>query len=56
MRGVVVAVLVVGAIAAVWWLVGGKGWGAAQKVVFWAVLLAVLWVLVTRWSPPHSGG
>jgi hypothetical protein len=52
----VVALLLVAATAAVWWLVGHKGWGAVQKVVFWVVLLAVLWVVVTRYSAPHPGG
>ena len=55
-EGMVIALLLVAAIAAIWWLVRHKGWGAVQKVVFWVVLLAVLWVLVTRWSPPHPGG
>ena len=55
-EGMVVALLLVAAIAAIWWLVRHKGWGVVQKVVFWVVLLAVLWVLVTRWSPPHPGG
>ena len=52
----VVALLLVAAIAAIWWLVGHKGWGAVQKVVFWVVLLAILWVIVTRYSAPHPGG
>jgi hypothetical protein len=52
----VVALLLVAAIAAIWWLVGHKGWGAGQKVVFWVVLLAILWVVVTRYSTPHPGG
>ncbi len=51
----VVALLLVAAIAAIWWLVGHKGWGAVQKVVFWVVLLAVLWVVVTRYSAPLPG-
>ena len=51
----VVALLLVAAIAAIWWLVGHKGWGAVQKVVFWVVLLAILWVIVTRYSAPHPG-
>ena len=55
-EGMVVALLLVAAIAAIWWLVGHKGWGAVQKVVFWTVLLAILWVVVTRYSAPHPGG
>jgi hypothetical protein len=55
-EGMVVALLLVAAIAAIWWLVGHKGWGAVQKVVFWVVLLAILWVVVTRYSAPHPGG
>ena len=56
MRGVVIALLLVAAGAAIWWLVGHKGWGVTQHVVFWVVVAAVVWVLVTRWSPPHPGG
>jgi hypothetical protein len=55
-EGMVVALLLVAAIAAIWWLVGHKGWGAVQKVVFWVVLLAILWVVVARYSAPHPGG
>ena len=55
-EGMVVALLLVAAIAAIWWLVGHKGWRAVQKVVFWVVLLAILWVVVTRYSAPHPGG
>ena len=55
-EGMVVALLLIAAIAAVWWLVGRKGWGVVQKVVFWVVLLAILWVVVTRYSAPHPGG
>jgi hypothetical protein len=55
-EGMVVALLLVAAIAAIWWLVGHKGWGAVQKAVFWVVLLAILWVVVTRYSAPHPGG
>jgi hypothetical protein len=55
-EGMVVALLLVAAIAAIWWLVGRKGRGAVQKVVFWLVLLAVLWVVVTRYSAPHPAG
>jgi len=53
---VVVALLVVAAIAAVWWLAGHKGWGAFQTVVFWVVVAAVLWVVATRYSAPYPGG
>jgi hypothetical protein len=49
----VVALLLVAAIAAIWWLVGHKRWGTAQKVVFWAVLVLVLLVVVKFYSPPH---
>jgi hypothetical protein len=55
-EGMVVALLLVAAVAAIWWLAGHKGWGAVQKVVFWVVLLAILWVVVTRYSAPHPGG
>jgi hypothetical protein len=52
----VVALFLVAAIAAIWWLVRRKGWGTLQKVVFWVVLLAVLWVVVNFYVPPHPGG
>jgi hypothetical protein len=52
----VVALLVVAAIAAVWWAADHKGWGVVQQVVFWVVLVAVLWVLVTRYSAPVPKG
>lgn len=51
-----IALLVVAAIAAIWWLVGHKGWGTVQVVVFWVVVVVVLWVVVTRYSAPHPGG
>jgi hypothetical protein len=51
----VVALLVVAAIGAVWWLVGHKGWGVVQKVVFWVVLAAVLLVVVKFYVPPSGG-
>lgn len=35
---------------------GIRGGGGVQKVVFWVVLLAILWVVVTRYSAPHPGG
>jgi hypothetical protein len=54
--GVVTALLVVGAIAVVWWLVGRKGWGTVQKVVFWVVVAAVLLVVVKFYVPPNPGG
>jgi hypothetical protein len=54
--GMVVALILVAAIAAIGWLVGHKGWGAVQKVVFWVVLLAVLLVVVKFYVPPHPGG
>ena len=41
-EGTVVALLLVAAIAAIWWLVRRKGWGAVQRLVFWVVLLVVL--------------
>ena len=55
-EGMVVALLLVAAIAAIWWLVGHKGWGTVQKAVFWAVLVAVLWVLVAAGGVPHPSG
>jgi hypothetical protein len=55
-EGMVVALLLVAAIAAIWWLVGHKGWGAVQKLVFWVVLLVVLWVLVAVYGVPHPSG
>jgi hypothetical protein len=51
-----VALLVVGAIAAVCWLVGHKGWGIGWKLVFWVALLAVLWVLVAVGGVPQPSG
>lgn len=55
-EGMVVALLLVAAIAAIWWLVGHKGWGAVQKLVFWEVLLVVLWVLMAVYGVPHPSG
>jgi hypothetical protein len=55
-EGMVVALLLVAAIAAIWWLAGHKGWGAVQKLVFWVVLLVVLWVLVAVYGVPHPSG
>lgn len=55
-EGMVTALLVVAAIAAIWWLVDHKGWGTVQVVVFWVVVVVVLWVVVTRYSAPHPGG
>jgi hypothetical protein len=52
----VIALLVVAAIAAIWWLVDHKGWGTVQVVAFWVVVVAVLWVVVTRYSAPVPGG
>ena len=52
----VVALLLVAAIAAIWWLVGHKGWGAVQTLVFWVVLLVVLWVLVAVYGVPQPSG
>ena len=49
----VVALLLVAAIAAISWLVGHKRWGTVQKLVFWVVLVAALWVLVTVFGVPH---
>jgi hypothetical protein len=52
----VVALVLVAAVAAIWWLVGHKGWGAVQKVVFWVVLIVALCVVVKFYSPPHPAG
>jgi hypothetical protein len=52
----VIALLMVAAIAAIWWLVDHKGWGTVQGVVFWVVVVVVLWVVVTRYSAPVPGG
>jgi hypothetical protein len=54
--GVLVALVLVAAGAAVWWLARHKRWGAGGKLVFWVALLVVLWVVVTRYSPPHPEG
>lgn len=51
-----VVLILVAAIAAIWWLLGHKGWGAVQKVVFWVVLVGVVWVVVNFYVPPHPGG
>jgi hypothetical protein len=56
MRGMVIALLVVAAIAAIWWLVDHKGWGTVQGAVFWVVVVVVVWVVVTRYSAPVPGG
>ena len=52
----VVALLVVAAIAAISWLVGSKGWGTVQKLIFWVVLLVVLWVVVAVGGVPQPSG
>jgi uncharacterized protein involved in response to NO len=55
-EGVAIVLVLVAAVAAIWWLVRHKGWGTVQKVVFWVVVAAVLWVVVNFYSTPHPGG
>jgi hypothetical protein len=49
---VLVLVLVVAG-AVIWWQVSHKNWGLVTRVVFWAALAVVLWVLVNWYSVPH---
>ena len=42
----VLVLVLVGAVAAIWWQVRHGKWGLVRRVVFWVVLVAVLWVLV----------
>jgi len=51
-----IVLVLVAAGAAIWWLVRHKGWGTVQKVGFWVVVVAVLWVVVNFYSAPHPGG
>ena len=51
-----IALLVVAAVAAVAWLVGSKGWGTVQKLIFWVALLVVLWVLLAVGGVPQPSG
>jgi len=55
-EGVAIVLVLVAAGAAIWWLVRHKGWGTVQKVVFWVVVVAVLWVVLNFYSAPHPGG
>jgi purine-cytosine permease-like protein len=55
-EGVVIVLVLVAAGAAIWWQVGHKRWGAVGRLVFWVVLLAVVWVLVSLFGPPHPAG
>jgi hypothetical protein len=55
-EGMAIALLLVAAGAAIWWLVGHKGWGTGQKVIFWAVVVAALWVLVALYGVPQPVG
>lgn len=52
-KGVAIVLVLVAAGAAIWWQVGHKRWGAVRRVVFWVVLVAVLWVVVNRYSAPY---
>lgn len=52
----VVALLVVAAVAAIWWLAGHKRWGFVGTLVFWAVLAAVVWMLVAVYGVPRPSG
>jgi hypothetical protein len=51
-----IALLLLAVAAAIWWLVGHKGWGTLQKVVFWLVVVAVLGVLVALYGLPQPAG
>jgi hypothetical protein len=48
-----IALLLVAAAATIWWLVGHKGWGTGQKVIFWVVVAAALWILVAVYGVPQ---
>ncbi len=48
----VVLVLVVFG-AAIWWQARRKKWGAVRTLVFWLVVLAVVWVLASRYNAAH---
>jgi hypothetical protein len=52
--GVVVVLVVFG--TAIWWQARRKAWGAVRTLAFWLVVLAVLWVLASRYSAAHPQG
>jgi hypothetical protein len=52
--GVVLVLVVFG--AAIWWQARRKRWGAVRTLVFWLVVLAVLWVLASRYNAGASPG
>ena len=51
----VVLVLVVFG-AAIWLQARRKKWGAVRTLVFWLVVLAVVWVLASRYNAVHPQG
>ena len=51
-EGVPLALVLVGAGAAIWWRVSHAKWGLVRRVVFWVTLVVVLWVLVNYYSVP----
>ena len=55
-EGMAIALLLVAAAATIWWLVGHKGWGTVQKIVFWVVVVAALWILVAVYGVPQPAG
>jgi hypothetical protein len=52
--GVILVLVVVG--TAIWWQARRKRWGAVRRLVFWLVILAVLWVLASRYNTTHPQG
>jgi hypothetical protein len=52
--GVVLVLVVFG--AAIWWQARRKRWGAVRTLVFWLVVVAVLWVLASRYNAAHPQG
>jgi hypothetical protein len=52
--GVILVLVVFG--TAIWWQARRKRWGAVRRLVFWLVVLAVLWVLASRYNAAHPQG
>lgn len=52
--GVILVLAVFG--TAIWWQARRKRWRAVRGLVFWLVVLAVLWVLASRYNAAHPQG
>ena len=55
-EGVSVVLVLVVFGAAIWWQARRKKWGAVRTLVFWLVVLAVVWVLASRYNAAHPQG